>query len=327
MSKADAPSIPNTARPPITTRRVLIVDGNKSKYMELMNALREAGIEVMHINERAKILPTADNFRPDLILINLFLDNASNLGAVRDLRKMFEKQGTKILVITAHHSKENIMECIKAGATDFILDPFDPRLLLQRVKYQLQDRDFYMPEDLRAEPTQLQAGFQLVYDCLRILAEIKDPQRALHETLKLVGEMSQASRVNIILADVETNDARVLASSDDPKVQNLKVDLEKYPEVREVVINGSIVYVKDITQNPLTKDIANQVKTIDIASLIVFPIRHRGETLGTLNVRIGKAGFAVSDKHLKTFYMAALCLGSKVAAKRLLARAQSGAPA
>jgi len=301
----------------------MIVDGNKSKYMELTTALRDAGIEVAHVNERLKILPTAESFRPDLVLINLFLDNSSNLPAVRDLRKMFAKQGTKILVITAHHSKENIMECIKAGATDFILDPFDPRLLLQRVKYQLQDRDFFLPEDLRAEPTQLQAGFQLVYDCLRILAEIKDPQRAMYQVLKVVGDMSQSTRVNLIMADIEKNEGIVLASSDDAKLAGLKVDLEKYPEVREVTINGSIVYVKDITQNPLTKDIAAQVKTINITSLIVFPIRHRNETLGTLNIRIGKDGFVVSDNHLKTFYMAALCLGSKVAAKKLMSSLKS----
>lgn len=301
----------------------MIVDGNKSKYIEITNALREAGIEVTHVIERHKIMLTADSFRPDLVLINLFLDNASNLSSVRDLRKNLDKHGTKILVVTAHHSKENIMECIKAGATDFILDPFEPRQLLQRVKYQLQDRDFYLPEDLRAEPTQLQAGFQLVYDCLRILAEIKEPQRAIYEVLKIIGAMSQSSRVNLILADIEKNEGVVLASSDDPKVQGLKVDLEKYPEVREVVLNGSIVYVKDITQNPLTKDIAAQVKTISITSLIVFPVRHRGETLGTLNVRIGKDGMVVSDNHLKTFYMATLCLGSKVAAKKLIARVQT----
>ena len=98
------------------------------------------------------------------------------------------------------------------------------------------------------------------------------------------------------------------------------VSLEKYPEVREVLLNGNIVYIKDIAANPLTKDISRQVKSIEITSILVFPIRHRAETIGTLNIRLGKDGLTVSDKHLKTFYMIALALSSKVAARRLLKR-------
>ena len=74
------------------------------------------------------------------------------------------------------------------------------------------------------------------------------------------------------------------------------------------------------TANPLTKDIQKNVKTISIASLLVFPIRARGDTLGVLSIRMGADGLAVSDKHLKTFYMVALCLASKVAARKLLVR-------
>lgn len=194
--------------------------------------------------------------------------------------------------------------------------------MLQRIRYQLQERDSYSPEDLRGEPTQVLAGFQLVYDCLRILAEVKDGHIAIHECLKKVAELSNSTRVNIVLGEIESGQAIISASSDDPKIENLNVDLEKYPEVREVLLNGSIIYIRDITANPLTKDIKQNVKTIQITSLLVFPIRYRKETLGTLNVRLGADAIDVSDKHLKTFYMVALSLASKVAAKKLLKKLQ-----
>jgi GAF domain-containing protein len=102
----------------------------------------------------------------------------------------------------------------------------------------------------------------------------------------------------------------------------LQVDLEKYPEVREVILRGSIVYIKDITSNPLTKEIKAQVKSIEINSLLVFPVRHRGETIGVLSIRLGKEGLAVSDKHLKAFYMLTLALAPKAAARKLLKKIQ-----
>jgi DNA-binding response OmpR family regulator len=311
-------SIEIAPRTPVSKRRVLICDNNKQKFIEVIDALREADIEVIQLDDKPQIVSTATKFQPDLILINLFMSSGNTLGLIKDVKTATERQGTKIIVLTAHQSKENIMECIKAGASDFVVEPFVARQLLQRIKYQLQDREAYSPDDLRAEPTQVLAGFQLVYDCLRLLSEIRETNRSIFEVLKRVGDLSQSPRVNLILADVPLNTAVVIASSDDPKIENLEVDLEKYPEVREVVLKGSIVYIKDITQNPLTKDIKAQLKNIDMTSLLVFPIRHRQETLGTLAIRLGKDGMSVSDKHLKTFYMIALCIAPKVAARKLL---------
>jgi DNA-binding response OmpR family regulator len=318
MSGDNKRPIEITPRTALTKRRVMICDNNKLKFTEVITALQEADIEVVLLDDKPKIVSTAAQFQPDIILINLFMSSSNTLTLMKEVKGVTERQGTKIIVLTAHQSKDNIMECIKAGANDFVVEPFNPRQLLQRIKYQLQDREAYSPDDLRSEPTQVLAGFQLVYDCLRILAEVKETNRCIFEVLKRVSELSQSPRVNLILADVTQNSAIVIATSDDPKIDNLEVDLEKYPEVREVVLKGSIVYIKDITQNPLTKDIKSQLKTIDITSLLVFPIRHRQETLGTLAIRLGKDSMAVSDKHLKTFYMIALCIAPKVAARKLL---------
>ncbi|MBS1983840.1 MAG: response regulator [Bdellovibrionales bacterium] len=307
------------ATPATYKPRVLIADNSKIKFQPVMNALLESNIEVMFTPERNTIVSTASTFKPDLVLVNLFMDNSSTISVIRDLKKTLEKQAAKILVLTAHYSKDNIAECVKAGASDFILEPFDLRLLLQRIKYQLQEREIVSPEDLRSEPTQVLAGFQLTYDALKILAEVRDSNRALHEVLKRVAELSQSTRVNLILGDLESSEGRVIAASDDVTMSNKITDLEKYPEVREVLLNGSIVYIKDVNQNPLTKDIQHNVKTISITSLLVFPVRHRGETLGALSIRLGAGdGMNVSDKHLKTFYMIALALGPKVAARKLM---------
>lgn len=301
-------------------RRVMIVDGNKSRLKDLIDKLEGSGVAVTQVVARNDIMSRAAGSKPEVILMNLFFDGASTMQLVRDLRTTLEKDPPRIIIMTSHYSKDNIMECIKNGASDFIIEPFESDVVLQRIKYQLQERKTIAVEELDLEPAQIAAGFQLLYDCLRILAEVKDIHISIHECLKHVSTLSNATRVNILLADLEKNQAQVMASSDDPKLDNLSVELEKYPEVREVMLNASILNIKDITQNPLTKDIKAQVKTIDIVSILVFPIRHRQETIGTLNIRLGKGGMEVSDKHLKTFYMIALSLGSKLAAKRLLKR-------
>ena len=299
-------------------RRVLFIDSNRQKFAELVAAFEGTNIESEHVSDKQLIVSTALQYQPDLIIMNLFLNGSSTIANMRELHAHFSRQGTKIIVLTGHHSKENLAECIRSGASDFILEPLDSRLLLQRVRYQLQERETYSPDDLRAEPTQVLAGFQIVYDCLRVLAEVRDSHKAVFECLKRLADLSKSTRVNLVLADVALVNAVVIASSDDPLLQNHPIDLNKYPEVREVLINGSIVYIKDVAANPLTKDIQKTVKSIEIASLLIFPVRHRGETIGTLCVRLDKEGLSISDKHLKTFYMITLALGTKTAARKML---------
>ncbi len=305
--------------------RVLILDASRNRFMGLIKVLEESQISVEHIppNED-NLVERAASMKPHIILINLFLNGKSTLSTVRELKAALKARGTRIIVMTAHNSINNIRESVKAGADDFVLEPIDPKLMLQRIRYQLQDREFFDPEEL-SKPVQaqetsvIQEGFQLIYDSLRVLSEVRDHHEALTTVLEQVAKLASSNRVNLIEGDLETNAGLVAASSDDPKLKDLKIDLEKYPEVREVLLNSNIVYIKDISQNPLTKGIQEQVKSIKITSLLVFPIRHRSQTLGSLNVRLAGETTA-SDRYLKTFYMVALALGPKLAARKLLRR-------
>jgi DNA-binding response OmpR family regulator len=306
---------------PASSRTLLIVDPSKNRFASLVKLLSESNFKVEFLSDKeADPVARIVDIKPDMILMNLFLNNKSTLPYIKDVKNQLKRYNTKIIVLTAHQSLNNIKESVKAGADDFVLEPFDPRLMLQRIRYQLQDRESFVPDELKADGAQIESGFQLIYDSLRLLSEMKDHHEALVLVLQKVAELAGSNRVNLIEGDLETNEGIVAATSDDPNLKDLKIDLEKYPEVREVLLNSNIVYIKDITANPLTQGIREQVKSIQITSLLVFPIRHRNNTLGAVSVRLagGKEDLKVSEKHLKTFYMIALAVGSKIAARKLL---------
>lgn len=310
---------------PDTSWTVVIIDASRSRFTHLIKLLDEAKIKLEYIS------PNEDGFveravkaKPDIVIINLFLNGKSTLPTIKEIKTMMP--AGKIIVLTAHNSINNIRESVKAGADDFVLEPIDPNLMMQRIRYQLQDREFFKPDELSIKPdtkahsedlSSSEKNFQLVYDSLRVLSEVTDHQLALTTVLGQVAEVAKSNRVNLIEGDLETSQGLVAASSDDPNLRDLKIDLEKYPEVREVLLNSNIVYIKDITQNPLTRGIQDQVKSIKITSLLVFPIRHRNQTLGSLNIRLAGES-QVSERNLKTFYMIALALGPKLAARKLL---------
>lgn len=312
-------STPKAAVSAISTKRVLIADNSQSRFKEVISALSEAGIQVDFTSDPSEFVNRAQNAQPDLILANLFLGRGSSLELISKAKEATKRLGTKILVLSAHNNKENIVKSMQAGATDLILEPFEPRLLLQRIRYQLQEREAFDATDLRADPTQVHVGFQMLYDVLRIISEMKTAHSAIFQSLKITQDTTKASRINIYIADLETNEAFVVAASDDSKLEHLKVDLEKYPEIREAYFRNQIINIKDITANPLTKEIKKEIKNVDIQSMLVLPLRHRAETVGVMSLRFGaKDQLNISEKHLKAFYMIGLAMAPKVAALKLI---------
>lgn len=319
----------------IASWTIVIVDASKNRFSPLMKSMEDAKLKAEYISPNAPhyIERTLD-LKPDIVMINLFLNGKSTLADIKELKKGLPggPREPKIIVMSAHNSINNIREAVKAGADDFVLEPINPAIMIQRLRYQLQDREFFKTEDFKnplpkaetpEDVSNAENNFQLLYDALRILSEITAPQEALSSVLVKVADLAKSNRVNLIEGDLESNEGFVAASSDDPNLSYLKIDLEKYPEVREVLLNGNIIYIKDVTQNPLTQDIQNQVKSIKITSLLVFPIRHRSLTLGSLNIRLA-GELKITQRNLKTFYMIALALGPKLAARKLLRKHSLG---
>jgi hypothetical protein len=64
--------------------------------------------------------------------------------------------------------------------------------------------------------------------------------------------------------------------------------------------------------------VKRRLRSIEIDSILVFPLRAQGMIWGTLNIRLrSREGYLVSKRHIKTFYMVALALGSRMAQRDL----------
>lgn len=71
------------------------------------------------------------NYEAELIILDLNLGNESGMEIIRKLNK----KGVKIpiVVLTSENRRKEFANCIKAGAIDYILKPFDEKVLLKRI--------------------------------------------------------------------------------------------------------------------------------------------------------------------------------------------------
>src|SRR5215467_6673397 len=117
-------------------RRILVVEDEEKLRRVIELQLVTSGFDVdksASAEEGLKIVDRADLVLTDLKLPNM--DGLQFLGLIR-------RQNTQVPVVmmTAFGSVETAVECMKAGATDFVLKPFSLDHLMQVVHKALEMR-------------------------------------------------------------------------------------------------------------------------------------------------------------------------------------------
>ncbi len=115
-----------------------------------------------------------------------------------------------------------------------------------------------------------------------------DLSRVMRLIVYRVGEVLRADRCSILLADDGAGKAFVIAASDNPQVDMLAVDLQKYPEVRRALETGEPVYIDDVRSDPLMAPVRDVLVRQGYQSLLVVPLVFGGEVLGTLFLRANR---------------------------------------
>jgi signal transduction histidine kinase/DNA-binding response OmpR family regulator len=82
--------------------------------------------------------------RPDLILLDLMMPTINGLDVCRMIRERFDSYELPIMMLTARYQVSDIVDCLNAGANDYLIKPYHEKELLARVYSQLSARKFWI---------------------------------------------------------------------------------------------------------------------------------------------------------------------------------------
>ncbi len=93
----------------------------------------------------------------DLVILDLMLPGISGTDVCREIRR---ESNAPIIMVTAKSGEDDIVSGLDAGADDYVVKPFSPRILMARIRANMRKNG--SPEDAAREP--IRVGGALVID-------------------------------------------------------------------------------------------------------------------------------------------------------------------
>ena len=113
---------------------ILAVDDSASMRQMVVFTLKGAGYDVVEAADGVQALSKAKSTKVDLVLTDVNMPNMDGISLIRELRKLPNYKFTPILTLTTESAPEKKAEGKAAGATGWIVKPFNPNQLLATVK-------------------------------------------------------------------------------------------------------------------------------------------------------------------------------------------------
>ena len=114
-------------------KRILAVDDSASMRQMVLFTLQGAGYEVLQACDGVEALDMARNSTVDLVLTDVHMPRMDGITLVRQLRTLPNYKFVPMLILTTESSQEKKMDGKSAGATGWIVKPFNPPQLLATV--------------------------------------------------------------------------------------------------------------------------------------------------------------------------------------------------
>jgi two-component system chemotaxis response regulator CheY len=127
--------------------KVLVVDDSKTMLRIITNSLIRIGIPKENIDTALDGIEAWDllqnphldliageEVQYDIIMTDWNMPNRNGLELVKLIRKADQYKDTPIIMITTEGGKTSVIQALKAGVNNYIIKPFTPHVLQEKLK-------------------------------------------------------------------------------------------------------------------------------------------------------------------------------------------------
>jgi DNA-binding response OmpR family regulator len=114
--------------------RILVAEDEPHILLLIQRKLETAGHTVATATNGDDALEMALRDRPDLLLLDILMPGREGLDVCKEVKTAYGDSAPPVIIISALGQQLDVEAGISAGADDYIIKPFSPRALLERVE-------------------------------------------------------------------------------------------------------------------------------------------------------------------------------------------------
>ncbi|MDD3369797.1 MAG: response regulator [Lachnospiraceae bacterium] len=119
-------------------KRILVVDDDELNRIVLKRILVTDGYIVLEAGNGIEAIRCMEKDYVDLVLLDLIMPYMDGFRFLEEMQKTDQLDLLPVIIISADCSKENILKAYRYDVTDIISKPFEPDMILDRVKNMLK---------------------------------------------------------------------------------------------------------------------------------------------------------------------------------------------
>ncbi|MGL4564486.1 MAG: adenylate/guanylate cyclase domain-containing protein [Halioglobus sp.] len=189
-------------RPPAVVSEpgfILVVDDLQENRELVARYLSRSGHLVVTAASGPEALATLEQSDLDVVLLDLMMPEMDGREVLRRIKENPEWRATPVIVISGSQDMDGIIECIEAGADDYLFKPFNPVLLQARIKAGIERKRWHDREEQYRQQLERNEKFIRATFGRYLSDEIVTDILERPEGLELGGDLR---RVTILMSDI-----------------------------------------------------------------------------------------------------------------------------
>lgn len=260
--------------------RVLLMGDPALRPDGLERALVRGGFQVTEADLLPGGLP--DGPLPECVLVTAVGADESLAALLRGLDPAHWR-GVPVVALLTGPAPGAVGAALRLGCADVVTAPVDLVELCARVEARLRGRGDV--ESLR----DASRVHDVMIDIMEDLSAALRPDEVVQTLVRRVGETLDVAHCSFIRVDEDGQSGRVIASHESPTLRDLRVDLDRYPEIGEALRTGAAVFVADVQRHPLFEGQralwAERRMVVDVRSVLAVPVTLHGRKAGVFLLR------------------------------------------
>jgi len=220
---------------------------------------------------------------PTIVLFSVGAGEPGTTARVHELAEFPAFGGAPVFVLFAAAGTADVRAALLAGATDALRGPIDLEELGARVSADVRARGEL------AEAREALRSRDLLFD---IFQEVSAALRAddIFQTLvRRVGQAFGLTHCSFVLTAPGEDQGRVVAVYENPAIRDLRVELDRYPEIQEAIRTERPVVITDVHEHPLFASIRERWQQqrieVNVQAAVALPVFVQGRAAGVFFLR------------------------------------------